>query len=89
MVTAERRAAFLDGDDNIMPILEEEEEQEDNGNGISLFGYQQMPFDPLVTTLLGHRVTNMIGNIENRAEHDRLMVDLIEHVWATTQHNQE
>ena len=74
-----------------MPLLgeeeeEEEEEEEHNGNGLSLFGYQQMPFDPLVITLLGYRVTNMQGNIEDHAEHDRLMVDLIEHVWATTQH---
>jgi hypothetical protein len=89
MVTAERRAAFLDGDVDVMPVLGEEEEQEDNGYGISLFGYQQIPFDLVVTTLLGHRVTNMLGNIEDRAEHNRLMVDLIEHVWATTQHNQE
>lgn len=87
MVTAERRAAFLDGDID-MPLLgeDEEEDEEHNGNGLSLFGYQQMPFDPLVTTLLGHRVTNMQGNIEDHAEHNRLMADLIEHVWAATQH---
>jgi hypothetical protein len=87
MVTAERRAAFLDGDVD-MPLLgeDEEEDEEHNGNGLSLFGYQQMPFDPLVTTLLGHRVTNMQGNIEDHAEHNRLMADLIEHVWAATQH---
>jgi hypothetical protein len=67
-------------------VAVEAEKEEGNGNGsMSLFGFEAEPFDPLVTTFVGHRVAHMFENIEDRDKHDRLMVDLIEHVWAAAQ----
>jgi hypothetical protein len=86
MVTAERRLEFVDGD--VMPG-EEMEQEEENGNGVSLFGYQEEPFDLAVTTLLGHRIAHLIGNVEDRDKHNKLMADLIAHVWTKTQSNTE
>ena len=89
MVTAERRSKFIDAD--VMPEEEmeaegggaEAEDEEGNGNGISFFGFQAEPSDPSVTTRLGNMVAHMVQNVDDRAEDDRLMVDLIEHVWTT------
>ena len=84
MVTAERRSTLIDAD--VMPEEEAEAEAEDeegNGNGISFFGFQAEPSDPSVTTRLGNMVAHMVQNVEDTAAHDRLMVDLIEHVWTT------
>ena len=82
MVTAERRSTLIDAD--VMPEEEAEaEDEEGNGNGISFFGFQAEPSDPSVTTRLGNMVAHMVQNVEDRAEDDRLMVDLIEHVWTT------
>jgi hypothetical protein len=50
-----------------------------------LFGFEAEPFDPLVTTLVGHRVAHMFDNIKDRDKHNKLMADLIEHVWTATQ----
>ena len=82
MVTAERRSTLIDAD--VMPEEEAEaEDEEGNGNGISFFGFQAEPSDPSVTTRLGNMVAHMVQNVDDRAEDDRLMVDLIEHVWTT------
>lgn len=92
MVTAERRLVFKDGDVMFEEHVQETQEEEENGNAttsVSLFGYQQQPFDPSVMTPLGHRVSHVLEKIEDSGEHDRLMADLIEHVWTKTQQRNE
>jgi hypothetical protein len=84
MVTAERHLTFVDGG---VVGDEDEDEEEENGNGISLFGFQEQPFDQEVTTLLGHRVVHMLGNVEDGGEHDRLMADLEIHKIMRINHN--
>jgi hypothetical protein len=63
---------------------EETEEEDENGYGVSLLGYQEEPFDLAVTTLLGHRIAHLIRNVEDRDKHNKLMADLIAHVWTKT-----
>jgi Plant transposon protein len=49
------------------------------------FDHQFDDYNPLVTTLLGHRVALMRQTIENRDLHGRLTVDIMEHLFAQTQ----
>ena len=85
MVVAERRRFFLDGDIEMPPAEPAEggqPEQQQLANGHSLFGFENQPFDPLVTSALGHRVSQMQNNVEDAMAHHQFTADLIEHVWS-------
>ena len=68
-------------------VAASQNEEEQEAVYMTLFGFEQQYYDPIVTTALGHRVFNMCESVENVGQHQRLTADLLEHLYLNTHNN--